>query len=171
MLFIIRSDFGLIPPVIVAHSISSFIAQKYLESYSLKGLVLINPVPPVHTETVRNLLENEKYCKFNTNNHKVLCTNTIEKNNEIQENNEIEENNLLSPFSQLYYNVKHPIQFNLGSHIYQKKTFPIKFMENLLIDQDAPLRLEKGNRIICKLYIRDNESHELSNITSKSRCG
>ena len=171
MHFIIRSDFGLTPPVIVAHSISSFIAQKYLESYSLKGLVLINPVPPVHTETVRNLLENEKYCKFNTNNHKVLCTNVIEKNNEIQENNEIEENNLLSPFSQLYYNVKHPIQFNLGSHIYQKKTFPIKFMENLLIDQDAPLRLEKGNRIICKLYIRDNESHELSNITSKSRCG
>ena len=171
MFFLIRSDFGLTPPVIVAHSISSFIAQKYLESYSLKGLVLINPVPPVHTETVRNLLENEKYCKLNTNNHKVLCTNVIEKNNEIQENNEIEGNNLLSPFSQLYYNVKDPIQFNLGSHIYQKKNFPIKFMENLLIDQDAPLRLEKGNRIICILYIRDNESHELSNITSKSRCG
>ena len=134
MLFIIRSDFGLTPPVIVAHSISSFIAQKYLESYSLKGLVLINPVPPVHTETVRNLLENEKYCKLNTNNLQHLSKN------------EIEENNLLSTFSQLYYNIKDPIKFNLDTHIYQKKNFPINFMTNLVTDEDAPLRLEKGNQ-------------------------
>ena len=120
--------------MIVAHSISSFIAQKYLESYSLKGLVLINPIPPVHTETVRNLLENEKYWKLNTNDLQHLSTNAME------------ENNLISTFSQLYYNIKDPIQFNLDTHIYQKKNFPINFMTNLVTDEDAPLRLEKGNQ-------------------------
>ena len=130
--------------MIVAHSISSFIAQKYLESYSLKGLVLINPIPPVHTETVRNLLENEKYWKLNTNNLQHLSTNAME------------ENNLISTFSQLYYNIKDPIQFNLDTHIYQKKNFPINFMTNLLNDEDAPLRLEKGNQEKCKYNNHDH---------------
>ena len=130
--------------MIVAHSISSFIAQKYLESYSLKGLVLINPIPPVHTETVRNLLENEKYWKLNTNDLQHLSTNAMEQNN------------LISTFSQLYYNIKDPIQFNLDTHVYQKKNFPINFMTNLLNDEDAPLRLEKGNQEKCKYNIHDH---------------
>lgn len=34
------------PPVLVAHSLSTFVAQKYLESYALSGLILVNPIPP-----------------------------------------------------------------------------------------------------------------------------
>ena len=34
------------PPVLVAHSVSTYAAQKYLESYALTGLILVNPVPP-----------------------------------------------------------------------------------------------------------------------------
>jgi len=34
------------PPVLVAHGLGAFVAQKYLESYSACGLVLIAPFPP-----------------------------------------------------------------------------------------------------------------------------
>lgn len=34
------------PPVLVAHSAASYAAQKFLESYPLSGLILVNPVPP-----------------------------------------------------------------------------------------------------------------------------
>lgn len=43
-------------PVIVAHSISTFIVQKYIESFSVAGLVLINPVPPVSYDNVTKML-------------------------------------------------------------------------------------------------------------------
>lgn len=33
------------PPVLIAHSMSSFLAQKYLESYAASGLILVNPLP------------------------------------------------------------------------------------------------------------------------------
>jgi pimeloyl-ACP methyl ester carboxylesterase len=36
----------LTPPVLVAHSMSTYMIQKYLESYALSGLVLVNPIPP-----------------------------------------------------------------------------------------------------------------------------
>jgi len=36
----------LIPPVMIAHSMSTYVAYKFLESYSFKGLVLLNPLPP-----------------------------------------------------------------------------------------------------------------------------
>jgi hypothetical protein len=34
------------PPVVVAHSTSFFVVQKYLESFSVSGLVMLAPVPP-----------------------------------------------------------------------------------------------------------------------------
>lgn len=43
------------PPVVVAHSLSTFVVQKYLESYALSGLVLINPIPPTATQAIINL--------------------------------------------------------------------------------------------------------------------
>ncbi len=44
---------GMVPPVLVAHSLSSFVAQRFLESYPLAGLVLVNPIPddPAHCAT------------------------------------------------------------------------------------------------------------------------
>ena len=36
----------LVPPVMVAHSFGSFLAQKYIESYPVAGLVLVSPLPP-----------------------------------------------------------------------------------------------------------------------------
>lgn len=35
----------LTPPIMIAHSAATFVAQKYLESYALSGLVLVNPFP------------------------------------------------------------------------------------------------------------------------------
>ena len=45
------------PPVLIAHSLSSYIAQKYLESYSLAGLILVNPVPMEPQQCVSALLK------------------------------------------------------------------------------------------------------------------
>jgi len=34
------------PPILVAHGVGTFVAQKYLESYAASGLVMIAPFPP-----------------------------------------------------------------------------------------------------------------------------
>lgn len=34
------------PPIIVSHSLNTFLCQKYLESYPMTSLILINPLPP-----------------------------------------------------------------------------------------------------------------------------
>lgn len=39
----------LVPPLLIAHSFSCLVAQKFLESYSLKGLIMIDPIPPRKT--------------------------------------------------------------------------------------------------------------------------
>lgn len=44
----------LTPPIMVAHSMSTFAAQKYLESYALSGLVLVNPFPPSNARHTLN---------------------------------------------------------------------------------------------------------------------
>ena len=49
----------LTPPVMVAHSMASFVAQKYLESYALAALVLVNPIPPATSASSINLLQNQ----------------------------------------------------------------------------------------------------------------
>lgn len=41
---VLRNKFT--PPIVVAHSLSTFVVQKYLESFALSGLVLVNPIPP-----------------------------------------------------------------------------------------------------------------------------
>jgi pimeloyl-ACP methyl ester carboxylesterase len=40
----------------VAHSMSTFVAQKYLESFPLTALIMINPIPPDPSTAVRNLI-------------------------------------------------------------------------------------------------------------------
>ena len=45
-------------PIIISHSISTFVAQKYMESYSASALVLINPIPPQnHISSISKLYE------------------------------------------------------------------------------------------------------------------
>jgi pimeloyl-ACP methyl ester carboxylesterase len=51
------------PPVVVAHSMSTYIAQKYLESYALSGLILVNPVPPQPSKAIAKLLERWSYSR------------------------------------------------------------------------------------------------------------
>jgi hypothetical protein len=43
----------MVPPVMIAHSLSTLCALNFLESYSLAGLVILNPVPPTPTSAVR----------------------------------------------------------------------------------------------------------------------
>jgi pimeloyl-ACP methyl ester carboxylesterase len=46
---------GLTTPVIVAHSLSTYVVQKFLESYSPSAIVLINPIPRIPTATCDKL--------------------------------------------------------------------------------------------------------------------
>lgn len=45
------------PPVLIVHSMSSFVAQKYLESYALSGLIMVNPVPSQVTSALTLMSE------------------------------------------------------------------------------------------------------------------
>ena len=45
------------PPILVAHGLGAFVAQKFLESYAAAGLVLVSPFPPLPQRPARRLLE------------------------------------------------------------------------------------------------------------------
>ena len=49
---------GLVNPVLVSHSSSTFVAQKYLESFSLRGLIMLNPWPP-NALRISQILKNQ----------------------------------------------------------------------------------------------------------------
>ncbi len=53
---------GLVPPVMVAHSLASFVAQKLLESHPLAALALINPVPNDPRRCVSSLVKSWEKC-------------------------------------------------------------------------------------------------------------
>jgi pimeloyl-ACP methyl ester carboxylesterase len=116
-----RAEFGTIPPVMIAHSVSSFIAQKYLESYALKGLVLVNPVPPVPGKVVKPLINLYEKCE--------------EKFNLIPPANNEE---ITSLVTQCYY--------NLDSQGLESVPFPLNFM-NSLMEPKAKLSLEGGTYV------------------------
>ncbi len=44
------------PPILVTHSVSTFIAQKFLESYSASALVMVDPIPPIHNDFMKKLI-------------------------------------------------------------------------------------------------------------------
>ena len=46
------------PPIMITHSFSTLIGQRYLESYGLKGLVMINPLPPKPINALNRLYKN-----------------------------------------------------------------------------------------------------------------
>lgn len=48
----------LTPPIAITHSLSTFVGQKYLESFPLKGLVMINPIPPSTADNTMSELHN-----------------------------------------------------------------------------------------------------------------
>jgi len=51
-------DAQLTPPLMVAHSLGTLCALKFLESYSISGLVMLNPLPPLApSETISTLLQ------------------------------------------------------------------------------------------------------------------
>lgn len=47
------------PPILIAHSVSTYTAQKFLESYALRGLVLVNPLPPRTAPAVMKHLQDK----------------------------------------------------------------------------------------------------------------
>lgn len=105
----------------IAHSVSSFIAQKYLESYALKGLVLVNPVPPIPEKVVQPLINLYKKCE--------------EKINLIPPANNDEKTSLVT---QCYY--------NLESQRLESVPFQLNFM-NSLMEPKAKLSLEGGTYV------------------------
>ena len=62
----------LTPPIMVAHSMSSFIAQKYLESYALRALIIVNPIPPNTSSGCMTTLFEKWKCSYANS----VCTNT-----------------------------------------------------------------------------------------------
>ena len=112
--------------MLIAHSISTFIAQKYLESYALKGLVLINPVPPVPCETVKSLINFHEF-----------AVKQIEKKTENQISTvPIDEDEQLEKIIKFYYRCDDIENMKLAP-------FPLHFMRSLL-DPKISLNLEKG---------------------------
>lgn len=112
--------------MVIAHSISTFIAQKYLESYALKGLVLINPVPPVPCETVKSLVNFHEFAEKH-----------IEKKVENQISAvQIDEDEKLEKITKFYYRCDDIKNMKLAP-------FPLHFMRSLL-DPKISLNLEKG---------------------------
>ena len=114
----------------IAHSVSSFIAQKYLESYALKGLVLVNPVPPVPGKVVQPLIDLLKKCE--------------EKFNLFPAANNEQKTSLIT---QGYY--------NLESQRLESVPFPLNFM-NSLMEPKAKLSLEGGTYVrtfTCFIFI------------------
>lgn len=71
----------IINPIIISHSISTYISQKYLESYAASALVLINPIPPTnHMKSISKLYE----IKSNTDNDfikKYYCNSLLNDDN------------------------------------------------------------------------------------------
>ena len=110
----------------VAHSISSFIAQKYLESYALKGLVLVNAAPPL--KRFRGSIE------WKIKNYQ-NCEDVLNKKFRLME----------TP-SQRYYNVESICLESKDDMV--STPFPIYFMTGILADDLAVLKLEKGKHSI-----------------------
>jgi len=80
-------------PIIISHSIGTFVAQKYLESYSASALILINPIPPQnHTKSISKLYE----IKSSINNTNKFVQKYY-KNNNIY-NDDISSSNCFPPF-------------------------------------------------------------------------
>lgn len=128
--FLDRNEFGLTPPIFVSHSLSSFIAQKYLESYSLKGLIMVNPIPPNHLNAVKNILTHKKISETYCNYHP---------------NDPGNGSNIISKFGIRYYNMGEIVTADIGDHEHNTPIFPEILCESLLKDKTTVLRLEAGN--------------------------
>lgn len=61
-------------PILITNSIGTFIAQKYLESYSTSALVLINPLPPQnYMKNIDKLIDSNYFVDSDTiNKYKTL---------------------------------------------------------------------------------------------------
>ena len=50
---------GIMPPILIASNFTAYLAQKYLESYPLKGLIMLDPPSPCIAEDCTQLRSNE----------------------------------------------------------------------------------------------------------------
>ena len=55
----VRTKHGLIPPIMITFGLTTFIGQKYLESYPLHGLIMVNPLPPYNYEAALRQLDHQ----------------------------------------------------------------------------------------------------------------
>ena len=53
----VKTKHGLVPPIMITFGFTTFIGQKYLESYSLRGLIMVNPLPPHNYESALRRLD------------------------------------------------------------------------------------------------------------------
>ena len=111
----------MIPPVLIAHSVGSHAAINYLESHSLAGLVLLNPLP-VHPSQPATILST-RYSE---------CVATS-----YQTETEDSEEGVVSR----YYGVRppHPV---IPTHCHAENGFPTALLRNL--SRHADVKLEPG---------------------------
>jgi hypothetical protein len=64
------------PPIVISHSLSSFISQKFLESFSLTGLIMVNPIPPSPNRSSASMLS-----LYNAKKGNLLSYYGVEDNN------------------------------------------------------------------------------------------
>ena len=53
----VKTKHGLVPPIMITFGLTTFVGQKYLESYSLRGLIMVNPIPPHNYEAALRRLD------------------------------------------------------------------------------------------------------------------
>ena len=110
----------MVPPVLVAHSIGSYAAINYLESHSLAGLVLLNPIP-VHPSQAASMLSSKH----------ADCVATS-----YQTETEDSEEGIMSR----YYGLRPPNV--IPSHFFAPEGFPTSLVRNL--SRHADVKLEPG---------------------------
>lgn len=125
----------LIPPIVICHSFSTFAMQKYLESYAVSAVVMINPLPPAISYTCHG---NIKSWAVSFLNHYQKCRDICDKNDDYS-------------LPAAYYKEDASTTKNFGQYTASK--FPTAFLEKLIIGGSSyDVHLEKGVVPLLVIY-------------------
>jgi hypothetical protein len=145
----------IINPIIISHSISTFISQKYLESYAASALVLINPIPPTnHMKSISKLYE----IKNNINNDFIKKYYNILLNN-----NNDDDNDYNYPYPSFIENIKsNPnVSVNLEQGVCE--------MQLILTTNDLDMNIIDNNDIKQMKLFHDIDDNNIIILNDQSR--
>lgn len=157
------------PPVVIAHSVSTFVMQKYLESHALSGLVLVNPLPVNSVGLLASLSQRWAHCSDNTDAHSRNCSGS-DKSSPLSTNIDgcTDAARLQNTLCK-YYGIVSPAQKQLVSpssaalhHYFLNRSVYQPFFENSAVLQgvlnnedpvDNVVNLERGEFFVTSCYL------------------